>query len=129
MRTILRVAAVILVKLALSACTTFRNPISDVDIYRVKNTYAAALELAVEYRSYCWARPYAVLMVDTIARPLCERRRPIMRAIQSAQINAGAAIVEANRFVRDNPTITAASAIDAAWTAVTNFKNAVPVVR
>jgi hypothetical protein len=129
MRTILRVAAVILVTLALSACTTFRNPISDVDIYRVKNTYAAALELAVEYRSYCWARPYAVLMVDPIARPLCERRRPIMRAIQSAQINAGAAIVEANRFVRDNPTITAASAIDAAWTAVTNFKNAVPVVR
>ncbi len=106
--------------------TTIDNPVGEVDIYRVKNTYAAALELAAEYRRYCWSQPYAVLMTDPIARPLCERRRPIVRAIQKAQFKASAAVITASNFVRDNPTINAASAISAAWKAVTDFQSAIP---
>lgn len=107
--------------------TTIENPVTGVDIYRVKNTYAAALEVAVEYRRYCWERPYAVLMVDSVARPICERRRAVVRSMQKAKDNASAAIAAAENFVVNHPTINASIAIRAAWDAVADFKNTVPV--
>lgn len=107
--------------------TTINNPVRPVDIYRVKNTYAAALEVFVEYRRYCWSQPYAVLMVDPVARPLCERRRQIVRAGQKADEKAFFAISAAENFVTNNPTLNAASAISAAWQAVTDFQSAIPV--
>ena len=109
--------------------STIDNPVSGVDIYRVKNTYAAALELAVEYRTYCWSKPYAVLMVDPVARPICERRRPIVRAIQAGKAKAKAAVITAENFVANNPTLNAASVIGAAWQAVTDFQSAIPATK
>lgn len=106
--------------------TTINNPVGPVDIYRVKNTYAAALEVAAEYRRYCWSQPYAVLMTDPVAKPICQNRRQIVRAFQKADEKAFFAISAAENFVAANPTLNAASAISAAWQAVTDFQSAIP---
>lgn len=109
--------------------TTITNPVGVTDIYRVKNAYAAALELVVEYRRYCWSKPYAALMADPVSKPVCERRRAVVRVAQSARRNARGAINAAEIFVANNPTLNAATAIDAAWKAVTDFQNSVSVSR
>ncbi len=109
--------------------TTITNPINSTDIYRIKNVYAATLQLAVEYRQYCWARSYAVLMADIVAKPLCQNRRVVVRAMQVARPKAASAIRSADSFVRNNPTLNAGTVISAAWAAVTDFQNSVPKVK
>ena len=130
--------------LALSACSgtlqkagqvvdavtqTIVNPLGDVDIYRVKNVYAAGLQLEVDYRDYCWSKPYAALMADPIARPVCRNRRPNVRAIQAGARHASNAIRVAERFIRDNPSGNAVSYVSAAWTAVQDFRATIPAVQ
>lgn len=105
---------------------TIENPVGPVDIYRVKNTYAAALEVFVEYRRYCWSQPYAVLLTDPVARPVCERRREVVRALQKADQKAFFALSKAENFITQNPTLNAASVINEAWDAVTAFRKSVP---
>ncbi len=132
---------VILIALAVSGCagtkvgdllsvatSTVTNPVRSVDIYRVKNVYAATLQLVVDYRKYCWDRSYAVLMADPVAKPVCRYRRIVVRTAQTTQVKAGSAIRSADSFVRDNPTLNASNVIGAAWQAVTDFQNAVPRV-
>jgi len=114
----------------LSAATqTIVNPLGSTDIYRVKNAYAAGLQLVVEYRNYCWSKPYAVLMADPIARPICKNRRPIVRAMQRAKGHASNAIRVADNFIRDNPSGNAISYINAAWASVLEFRATIPAVR
>lgn len=120
--------------LTVGACTTSNplapivNPITNVDIWRVKNTYAATLQLAASWRSFCYARTYAALMADPVAKPVCQNRRNTVRQIQKYQPIAGAAVRRADEFVRNNPTISAAGAIGLAWDAVTDFQKVVPRV-
>ncbi len=109
--------------------TSITNPISGTDIYRVKNVYAAALQLAIEYRNYCWSKPYAALVADPIARPICENRRAVVRAIQSARPRAASAIQVADKFIRENPSGNAVSYVSAAWAAVQDFRAAIPAVK
>lgn len=113
-------------KFTSAVTTTIANPIGDVDIYRIDNTYAASLELFAEYRRYCWSAPYKTLMADPVASHACASRRPTVRALWSAKAKAKAAIITAKKFVANNPTLNAASAISAAWSAVTDFQNAIP---
>lgn len=108
------------------ATASIDNPISGVDIYRVKNTYAATLELAAEYRRYCWSKPYRTLLADPVGGPLCKSRRAVVRSFQPADDKANAAIAKAESFVAQNPTISAVTVINAAWQAVSFFKNSVP---
>lgn len=109
-----------------AATSTVTNPVSAVDIYRVKNVYAASLQIMVKYREFCWSKPYAALMADPVAKPTCQNRRAAVRVMQTAQIDAHNAISAAETFVRNNPTLNAATAISAAWTAVTAFQNTLP---
>ncbi len=111
-----------------TATTTITNPITSVDIYRVKNVYAATLQLVVDYRKYCWDRPYAILIADPIAKPVCQNRRAVIRTAQAAQLKAGSAVRSADNFVTNNPTLSAATVVSAAWAAVTDFQNAVPAL-
>lgn len=106
--------------------TTINNPVGPVDIYRVKNTYAAALEVFAEYRRYCWSAPYRVLLSDPVAKPLCSNRRAMVRRLKAAEEKAFFAISEAENFVAANQTLNAASVISAAWQAVTDFQSAIP---
>jgi hypothetical protein len=103
--------------------TTIANPVGGKNIYQAKLVYASALEIAVKYREYCYSRPYASLMADPVAKPICQNRRPNVRALQSARWKASAAIRTADNFVRNNPTLNATSAIGAAWAAVTDFQS------
>ena len=120
--------------LTVGACTTTNpfatvtNPVTNLDIWRVKNTYAATLQLAASWRSFCYARPYATLMTDPVAKPVCQNRRNTVRQIQKYQPLAGTAVRKADEFVRNNPTVNAAGAIGLAWDAVTEFQKVVPRV-
>lgn len=108
------------------ATTTIANPVGTVDIYRVENVYAAALQGAKSYRDYCWSRSYAAITADPVMRSVCQKRRSVVRVMQSARAKAGSALRDARAFIANNPTLSAAAVISAAWTAVTNFQNAVP---
>lgn len=108
------------------ATGSIENPISGVEIYRVKNAYTAALEIAAEWHQYCFGSPYRKLMASPVGKRLCANRRPIARQIESADDKAKAAIVAAESFVANNPTLSAVGLIGAAWDAVTAFKNAAP---
>lgn len=109
-----------------AATSTIANPVDTVDIYRVKNAYAAALQASVDWRAYCYARPYAVLMQDSFAKPVCQNRRSTVRMIQLAKAKAHSAVADAQDFVAQHSTLNASVVITAAWRAVTNFQNAVP---
>ena len=111
------------------ATSTITNPISSVDIYRVKNVYAASLQLAADYRTACWSKPYAVLMADPIAGPVCKSRRAVVRKIQAADAVASVAVRRADAFVKNNPTLNAGTVINEAWSAVTAFQAVIPSVK
>lgn len=115
-------------KVISAATTTVKNPVSTTDIYRAKNVYAASLELAVKYRQYCWGKPYRAILADSVAKPVCQHRRAVVRKIQSADAKAYSAITRADSFVRNNPTLNAATVISEAWDAVRAFQNAIPRV-
>lgn len=104
------------------------NPVTNVDIYRVKNTYAATLQLAADWRKYCWSKSYQAILADPIARPVCKDRRATVRAIQKYQPIAGTAVRRAEAFVAANPTINPGGVIGLAWDAVTDFQRVVPKV-
>lgn len=134
------VLPLLLIALALPACApltkfadtitqTIVNPLGPVDIYRVKNVYAAGLTLAAEYRNYCWSRTYASLMADPVARPLCQNRRPNVRTIQFASGEASKAIRIADNFIRQNPSGNAVTYVTAAWDAVQAFRSTIPAVK
>lgn len=108
------------------ATASIDNPISGVDIYRVKNTYAVALEIAADWRRYCFGSPYRALMADPVGKRLCANRRPLARQIAAADDKANAAIGAAESFVANNPTLSAVGLIGAAWDAVTAFKSSIP---
>lgn len=134
--------AVILLAIPLAACgagstldtafkavtTTIVNPVGPVDIYRVKLAYAAADKLVDDYRTYCYRDTYIVLMADPISKPACQNRRAVIRTAQSYRRTASAAINQADIFVHNNPTINAATVVNAAWAAVTAYQSYVPVV-
>lgn len=104
------------------------NPVTNIDIYRVKNTYAATLQLAKDWRAYCYSKTYAAIMADPVAKPVCQHRRQTVRQIQKYQPLAGAAVRRADEFVKNNPTVNAAGAIGLAWDAVTDLQRVVPTV-
>lgn len=112
---------------ALRAVTaTYTNPVGPVDIYRVKNTYAAALQVAVAYREYCWSKPYAALIADPVSKGICEHRRAVVRTVQQTRVQAASAIRVADDFITNNPSGNAATYLGAAWKAVTDFQNSIP---
>lgn len=132
-----KILAVLAVTLTLGGCaqlrealtvatTTIVNPVDSVDIYRAKNVYAATLQIAVDWETLCWSKPYAQLMNDPITQPLCQKRRPIRRAIKDAKDKASMAVHDAVLFVEMNPTLNAATVVSAAWDAVNKFKNVIP---
>lgn len=134
----LRLAAVLLLSLTIAGCgghvadvfklatASIENPIGAVDIYRARNVYTATLEVAAEYRRYCWSKPYRVLMATPVAKTICKSRREIVLKFKAADDKAFAALAAAETFIAANPTISAVTVVGAAWDAVTAFKNYVP---
>lgn len=106
-----------------SIVAAITNPVAPVNIYQAKLVYADTLELANGYREYCYSKPYASLMIDPVAGPVCKSRRQVILKMQAADDKAYAAIKSADNFVKNNPTLDATSAIKAAIAAVTDFQN------
>lgn len=97
-------------------------------IYDVKNAYAAGDTLAINYRKYCWSMPYSAILADPIAKPVCQNRRSVVRAAQSARQQAANALTKAQAFIAQNPTLDASAVISAAWSAAVTFQNNTPSV-
>ena len=121
--------------LTLSACNTplgnlvtgtVTNPIRSVDIYRAKNLYAGTLQLVVDYRQFCWAKPYAALMADPVTKAVCQNRRAVVRAVQTQRPTVAKAIKFAEDFVANNPTVDATAVIATAYKAASDFRGLIP---
>jgi hypothetical protein len=113
-------------KIGTALTTSIANPVSDTNIYQVQNSYALALQLLAEYRRYCWSKPYSAILADSVAKPVCEKRRAVVRFAIKARKDARAALDAAELFIANNPTLNAATAVQAAWLAVNNFQSAFP---
>lgn len=114
---------------AISAVTTpFTNPVSPNNIYQVKLAFNISLKLANKWADYCWSKPYAQLMTDPVASQVCKNRRQTRRTLFAAAARANAAIVSAQIFIKNNPTINPIGVIDDAWKAVTDYQSLVAQV-
>lgn len=102
------------------------NPVSATNIYQAKNGYAAALELAGQWRAYCFGMTYKAIMADPVARPVCSNRRAVVRSIKTYGPPAGRAIADAEAFVSQHPTLDASVVISAAVQAVAKFRAIIP---
>ena len=79
LRSIVSAAVVLSLGVVLGGCPattgnifqSVPNPITNVDIYRVKNVYAATLELSVKWRAYCYEVSYAQILSERVRRPVC----------------------------------------------------------
>ena len=102
---------------SLAACATISNPVGTTQLAQIESAYGVALSVAVAYRNLPLCRTGTTPSVQNI----CAKRSVIVR-LQAADRNAQGALVAARRFVRNNPTISAASAIGAAQAAVADFQ-------
>lgn len=116
-------------KVATAVTAPIVNPLGPVDIYRVKNVYAAGLQLAVDYRAYCWSKSYAAILADPVAKPVCQSRRAVVRSMQASSRTASRSIASAETFIRNNPTGNAVTYVTAAWDAVQAFRSSIPTVK
>lgn len=92
--------------------TTINNPIGPRELADVERGYQAALGVANVYVELCRSRQ--------IARATC---RPVVARIQGYVRQAHAALVQLRRFVRNNDTVNAASAIAAVRQAIDGFRS------
>lgn len=122
----------LLMSLALAACVTVNpneksvlqggtsvtasisNPVGARELALVEQGYLLAGNAVKGFAAYCYP-------ASGIRPPGCAQRGPIMRAIKSADRKAYAAIVAARAFVRNNPNVSAVSAVGAARSAVNDF--------
>jgi hypothetical protein len=102
------------------------NPISAANVYQVKNGYAAALQIAADWRQYCFSMKYKVIMADPIARPICSSRRTVVRSLRTYGPVAGRAVQDAETFVAQHPTLDASTVISVAMQAVAKFRAVIP---
>lgn len=114
-----RILAITVLALSLAGCANLPNPFASITnpfstptLATVEAAYGTALSIAVGYHDACSQR---------LIPPSC---RPIVQTLQTYGLKAQAAIVSARNFVKNYPTINAASAISAAQAAVSDFQNA-----
>lgn len=136
MRRINLAAVLVAVSVSLGGCMTldeigaaFRfstasaaNPVSVVNIYQARNAYGAILTVADEWRTYCYSASYKVLMDNPVSRPVCSRRRAVLRNILKYGPKASQLLDQAEAFVRDHPTLDASLVISAAVDAIAKFR-------
>lgn len=108
------------------ATQTFTNPVGPVQMYQVKNVYAAGEELALEYKSKCFGadgkKTVAEIRSDAALVVICNHRVSRWNAIRAAENKAYVAVKVADKYIADNPSGNAVTYITAAWKAVNDFK-------
>lgn len=117
----LRKLSVVAVAVALSSCSYFEkspNLVNTQSLIDIESSYGIALSAAVGYRNYCAPQGAKVMNPD----PICKRSTIV--TLQDYDKKAEAAIQAARNFVKNNPNISAVTALQAASTAVADFKTA-----
>lgn len=101
-----------------SFTTPITTPVGRRELAEIENAYGIALAAAVNYRRYCYGKPISALP------DICRDRRNIVLTMQQYDQTAQRALRAARNFIRNNPTISAVSAIAAARQAVADFQQA-----
>lgn len=118
----MRIVFIGLFSLSLAGCGTtglfssIQNPVNLNSLSSIESTYGVALSVAVGYRR---------LPLCTLANPLsvsnvCAKRSVVLQ-LQSADQKAQIALSAARSFAANNPSLSAASIISTAQTAVSTF--------
>jgi hypothetical protein len=97
-----------------SLTATVANPVQPRPLFETKLVYASAQKLVIRYRAYCYRKP--------VDRPVCGNRRVIIGQLQSAEDKAYRAIKAAEQFA-SNSSLSAVTALQAAWSAVSTFQS------
>jgi hypothetical protein len=105
-----------------SLTATVANPVQPRPLFETKLVYASAQKLVIRYRAYCYRKPFAELQADAVDRPVCGNRRVIIGQLQSAEDKAYRAIKAAEQFA-SNSSLSAVTALQAAWSAVSTFQS------
>lgn len=107
----MRTLAVIVLALSLAGCASLKNPFTSSDLGAVKATYGAVLSAANGYKRAC------------IAKLIPRSCRDIVMRLQPVEQRAYTAIKDADRFIRENPTVSATEVIQIARYAVEAFRS------
>lgn len=97
-------------KAGTSVTATVQNPVGKKEMAAAWNAYGLVLTGARAYKRAC------------VEKTIPQSCRAVVVQLQAYDRNAYAALVTAHNFVRDNPNISALSAIGAARAALTDFQ-------
>lgn len=107
----------IVLALALAGCATYNNPVSLTTQYDIEAGYLTAENIAIVYLALPLCKTGTVA---TLSNP-CKRRSLAVK-IQSAGAQAQAAVIALRNFTKNNPTLSNATALLAAQTALADFQ-------
>ena len=115
-----RIIGILILGLALTGCAAFgsiKNPITADRLAAIESSYGIALSAAVAYRNtrLCKKNEQATLS------NVCAYRSVILK-LQAADRVAQRSLIDARKFIRENPTLDAFSVINVAQQAVTTFQ-------
>jgi len=112
-----KIVGILVLSLSLASCAEFRNPISNNTLGTLISSYGLADTAVIAYRGL----PRCTTTKPLSATNICHKRS-ILVAAQAFDAEANAAINRAVAFQRNNPTLDAASYIQAAQDAFDAFK-------
>ena len=119
----MRIAIVFAAALSLSGCALFQsmsNPINTTTLYDLEAGYYTAQQIALAYK----ALPLCQTGTQPSVSNICAKRSVIV-VIQANARKAQAALAALRDFVKNNPTLNAASLISATQLAIAGFESAV----
>ncbi len=117
LRTLASFFILFLLSLQIASCASIQNPVNNNQLASVEAGYGIALAAAVAYRNLPLCRTGTTESFSNV----CARRSAVVK-IQAAGARTQAAIVAARRFVRNNPTLSAYTVIQAAQSALVDFQ-------
>lgn len=98
------------------------QPIGPRQMAVIESAYRTAIVGAVNYRRYCYSAPIESLP------GVCANRRNVVLAMQSAKAKVLPVLQRLRTFVRNNQTVSAASAFAEVRAALADFQNLIPAV-
>lgn len=109
----MRIIGVLVLGFALSSCATFNNPLNRTQLLNTESAYGLALSGAVAYRGLCAKKQIPSTCRDIVLR------------MQSADRRVRVAIRDARVFIKNNPTLNAATVLIAVQNAISDFRSIV----
>lgn len=109
-----KILLALVLSISLSGCAAlaqFRNPVDITTLAQIESSYALALTGAVAYHDACEKK--------IIVRTTCA---PVVAKLQAADKKVQIALINARKFIKENPTVSAISVIELVKNAVTAFR-------